>query len=307
MKACGKDVQVQGGLIRIARLAADGYEFLEDPEAALDALRESGIRIDLFTFIQKLPHTSPKYDYPMEWDNVAALPVCTFDQWWTRQIDFKVRNKVRKAEKNGVSVREVPFDDAIVQGIWEVYNESRIRQGRRFWHYGKDLETVRRENSTFLDRTIFIGAFLGEDLIGFAKLVTDEAQTQAGLMQIVSMVCHRDKAPTNALIAEAVRSCAGRGIPYLVYSKFSYGKKQQDSLSNFKQHNGFQRMELPRYYVPLTLAGRAALRLGLHRGFVDHIPEPVLARLRAIRSLWYDRMFQGAKEPQRGSRPTPTP
>ena len=33
MKVCGKDIQVQGGLIRIARLKADGFEFLEDPEA----------------------------------------------------------------------------------------------------------------------------------------------------------------------------------------------------------------------------------------------------------------------------------
>ena len=296
MKACGKDVQVQGGLIRIARLAADGYEFLEDPEAALDALRESGIRIDLFTFIQKLPHTSPKYDYPMEWDNVAALPVCTFDQWWTRQIDFKVRNKVRKAEKNGVSVREVHFDDALVQGISAIYNESPIRQGKPFWHYGKDLETVRRENATFLDRSVFLGAFLGESMIGFAKLVSDEAQVQAGLMQILSMIQHRDKAPTNALIAQAVRSCGARGIPYLVYSKFTYGKKQRDSLSDFKQYNGFQRIEVPRYYVPLTLAGRVTLVLGLHHRLADHIPEPVLIQLRKLRSLWHHRRLQVARD-----------
>jgi len=296
MKICGKDIQVQGGLIRIARLAADGYEFLEDPESALDALRESGIRIDLFTFTQKLPHTQPKYGYPMEWDNVAALPVSTFDHWWTRQVSFKVRNKVRLAEKRGVSVREVPFDDALVRGISAIYNESSIRQGKPFWHYGKDLETVRRENATFLDRSVFIGAFLGESMIGLAKLVSDEVQGQAGLMQILSMIQHRDKAPTNALIAQAVRSCAERGIPYLVYSKFSYGKKQRDSLIDFKQYNGFQRIELPRYYVPLTLAGRAAFGLGLHHRLADRIPEPVLARLLKIRSLWYGRKFQVAKE-----------
>ena len=44
-------------------------------------------------------------------------------------------------------------------------------------------------------------------------------------MQIVSMVGHQDKAPTNALIAQAVRSCAERGIPYLWYANMSYGKK----------------------------------------------------------------------------------
>src|SRR6266581_7345999 len=292
MKVCGKEIQVQGRLIRIARLAADRYEFLEDPEPVLDGLRKSGIRIDLFTFMQKLPKTSPKYRYPMVRDNFAALPVSTFDDWWTKQIDFKVRNKVRKSEKNGVSVREVHFDDALVQGISAIYNESPIRQGKPFWHYGKDLETVRMENATFLDRSAFFGAFLGDSLIGFAKLVSDEDQGQAALMQILSMVQHRDKAPTNALIAQAVRSCADRHIPYLVYAKFPHGKKQPDSLADFKRYNGFQRIEVPRYYIPLTLAGRVAFALGLHHRLADRIPEPVLVQLRKIRSRWYGRKFQ---------------
>jgi hypothetical protein len=295
MRVCDKDIRIEGRLIRIARLEGDGFEFLEDPDAALNDLRQLKGRIDLFTFIQKLPATSPKYSYPMEWDNVAALSISTFDHWWARQINDKTRNMVRRAEKKGVAVREVPFDDVLVQGISAIYNESPIRQGKPFWHYGKDLETVRKENGTFLDRSVFIGAFLGGSLIGFAKLVSDEVRGQAGLMQIISMIQHRDKASANALIAQSVRSCAERRIPYLVYAKFSYGKKQRDSLSDFKRYNGFQRMELPRYYIPLTLAGQAALRLGLHRGLVDHIPESVLARLREIRNLWYNRKFQAAK------------
>ena len=79
------------------------------------------------------------------------------------------------------------------------------------------------------------------------------------------------------------------GIPYLVYSNFSYGKKQRDGLSDFKERNGFQRIDLPRYYVPLTRTGRAAFRLGLHRGFVDHFPEPVTAKLRDSGKSWYNR------------------
>ena len=50
-------------------------------------------------------------------------------------------------------------------------------------------------------------------VIGFAKLVPDEDHQQAALMQILSMVSHRDKSPTNALIAQAVRSCAERRNP----------------------------------------------------------------------------------------------
>ncbi len=115
-------------------------------------------------------------------------------------------------------------------------------------------------------------------------------------MQILSMVQHRDKAPTNALIAQAVRSCADRHIPYLVYAKFPHGKKQPDSLADFKRYNGFQRIEVPRYYIPLTLAGRVAFALGLHHRLADRIPEPVLVQLRKIRSRWYGRKFQVAKE-----------
>jgi hypothetical protein len=283
---CGKEMQVRGRLIRIARLAAEKYDFLDDPEAALQALRRSGARVDLLTFTQQLPDVTPRYDYPLEWDNLAALPVSTFDHWWTRQINGKTRNMVRRAEK-ALTVREVPFDDDLVRGIHTIYNESPIRQGRPFWHYGKDLEIVRRENGTFLERSVFIGVFLDTTLVGFAKLVSDGEGRQAGLMQILSMIRHRDKSPTNALIAQAVRSCAQRGIKFLVYSQFAYGRKERDGLSDFKEHNGFLRMDLPRYYVPLTAVGRLALRLRLHRDVVDHVPEPVLAQFRKVRSRWH--------------------
>jgi hypothetical protein len=112
-------------------------------------------------------------------------------------------------------------------------------------------------------------------------------------MQIVSMIRHRDKAPTNALIAQTVRSCAERGISHLWYANFSYGKKQRDSLADFKLHNGFQKVKLPRYYIPLTVVGRIALSLGLHHKAADWIPEPLAARYRKIRSLWYARRFPG--------------
>jgi hypothetical protein len=291
VKVCGHEIKVQGTLIRIAQLEADSYRFLDNPDEVLNALRRCGTRVDLFTFMQKLTERSPKYAYPMEWDNLAALPVSTFDHWWTQQLGFKGRNKAKQAEKKGVAVREVPFDDKLVEGIWKIYNECPVRQGRPFTHFGKDLNTVRREEATFLDSSIFIGAFLGDKLIGFAKLLHDEARTQAGLLNIVSMIQERDKAPTNALVAQAVRACAERQIPYLVYSKFTYGKKQPDSVSDFKKRNGFQQIDLPRYYVPLNAAGRAALKFGLHRGFAELVPEPVVAKVRNLRNAWYNRKF----------------
>ena len=155
------------------------------------------------------------------------------------------------------------------------------------------------EEATFLDRSFFLGAFLDGALIGFVKLTANETGTQANLMNILSMIKHREKAPTNALIAHAVRACAGRGISYLVYQRFSYGRKPADGIMKFKEVNGFKQYDLPRYFVPLTPLGRAALRLGLHHRLKERLPEAIAGRLRGIRNAWYNRKLQTVREPAR--------
>jgi hypothetical protein len=291
-----RNIKVEGGLLRIGRIDGEKYKFVSDPGPLLEGIPHSGVRIDLFTFLQKLPASSPKYSYSMEWDNVAALPVSTFDHWWTQQIDNKTRNMVRRAEKKGIAVREVPFSETLAMGIHEIYNECPVRQGRAFPHYGKDKDTVHREAATFLDSSVFIGAYQEEQLVGFIKLTLDETGNQAGLMHIVSMVKHRDKAPTNALLAHAVRVCADRRVAFLTYSNYAYGNKQHDSLSAFKENNGFKRVDVPRYWVPLTPLGSVALRTGLHHKLIDYLPESIIAKLRSYRSAWYDHKFRTATQ-----------
>ncbi len=292
---CNQQIRVAGRWLRIASLDADKYMFLDDPSAVIEHLKRSKSKVDLFTFLQRVSEPEPKYAYPMEWDNMAVVSITTFDDWWNKQIGFKARNKAKQAEKKGVVIREVGFDHSLARGIWAIYNETPVRQGRRFPHYGKDYETVYREEATYLSNSIFIGAYIGDLLIGFIKLVHDQSGTQAGLMNIVSMIAHREKAPTNALLAQAVRSCAQRGKRHLVYSNFAYGKKQKSGLSDFKERNAFVRVDLPRYYVPLTLRGALALRLGLHHRFVDHLPESIAAKLRAYREAWYNRRLNSAE------------
>jgi hypothetical protein len=292
----GKEIHIAGRALRIAQPHGDRYRFLDDPAPVIDKLRASGERVDLFTFAQRLPDSEPKFSYSFEWDNFAVLPITTFEHWWNHQLRSYPRNRARQAEKKGVVLREIPFDRELVAGIREIYNECPIRQRRRFPHYGKDFETVHREGSTFLESSIFIGAFLEDKLIGFVKLVPDETGTQAGLMNILSMVKHRDKVPTNALLAYAVRACASRGIQYLVYSKFDYGKKDHDGLRDFKERNGFQRVNSPRYYVPLTAMGWAAFRLGLHHNISELVPEGVAKKLRDLRAAWYEQRYRTAME-----------
>jgi hypothetical protein len=285
----GFPVGISGTIVKLGQIR-DEYWMegnVDDPEALVKAIRDSGAKIDVFTFSQKLPETLPKYEYPMEWDNVAALHVESFDHWWTTQVNDKTRNMVRKAKKRGVEVRVANFDAAFVEGITAIYNETPIRQGRAFRHYGKDADTVRLENATFQDRCTFLGAYLENELIGFVKLVY--AGETAGMMQILSLVKARDKAPNNALVAKAVELCAQRRVRYLTYSKFVYGKKGVDPVAEFKHHNGFRKMDVPKYYVPLNLRGRIGLALGLHQEFADLMPQKLALRLRDVRAKWYEK------------------
>jgi len=295
MRLFNQDIIVQGRSVRIAHLDGEKYTFPNDPEAVEQGLRSSGTRIDLFTFLQKLPDTSLRYSYPHEMDNLAVLPVSTFENWWNNQIRSYPRNRARQAEKKGVVLREVPFGEELVRGICGIYNETPVRQGKRFPHYGMTMERAWQYAGTFLDRSVYVGAFVGDTMIGFIKLSMDECRTQACLVHILSMVQHKDKAPTNALIAEAVRTCAKQGVSYLVYEHFNYGNKA-DSLTHFKEVNGFHRVDIPRYYVPLTARGRIALRFGFHHRIIERIPESLAGRFRDLRRAWYAHRYNISTE-----------
>ncbi len=138
---------------------------------------------------------------------------------------------------------------------------------------------------------------MGEELIGFIRVVWDESLVQGSLMNILSKICHRDKCPTNALICEAVKICERRGLKNLVYGCYAFGGREVDNLTDFKQKTGFQRVEVPRYYVPLTAWGKVAYRLGLHRRFVDRLPEGIGNKLRELRAGWYERRQAGKAAP----------
>src|SRR5690606_11595527 len=213
---------------------------------------------------------TPRYPFRVEWENWAVIPVRTYEDWWEGRLPQETRKNVRRAQKRGVEVRSVPFDDDLVRGIHRIYNETPVRQGRLFWHYGKDLEAVHRINVTYLDRSEFIGAFFGGELIGFVKVVFVDGIAE--LMQILSMNSHYDKRRMKALQAHTVKVCVERKCSYLVYGQYTYGSKTDSSLAEFKRRNGFEQLDFPRYYVPLTLKGKLAIMLGLHLGAANLIP-----------------------------------
>lgn len=283
-------VTIIGSFIRVARVF-DAYWLeaakLPDPRRVVEQLRKLPHPPDLFTFTQRVPDTQPKLDYHLEWDNVAVVPVSTHDHWLQKQISSASRRNVRTSEKKGVTVRVCAFDEAYIRGIMAISDESPFRAGRRYWHYGKDFASVDAEQGTYRERATYLGAFLGDEMIGYLKLVWD-ART-AAIMQIVSKMKSRDTRPNNAMLSEAVRLCAERGIGYLQYERFVYGNKVDSSLTRFKRENGFVRMDVPMYYVPLTMKGRLVLKLGLHKNQKDRLPLWLTKPLLQLRDSWYAR------------------
>lgn len=265
----GKSFLIQGRSIRVARLEDEWYEDLQDPEVIKASLRDLIPSPDVLTFWQRLPDVVPRYRYCMEHESIAALTIESYSSWWEKQVDSKTRNMVRKAEKKGVVVRTTEFDDSFVEGMTSIFNETPVRQGKHFWHYGKDFQTVKNEFSRFLFREEILGAYIGGELIGFIMLAF--AGNYAALGQIISKIAHRDKAPNNLLVAKAVERCAEKGIPYLVYANWVEG-----SLGDFKRHNGFEKVDLPRYFVPLSAMGKIFVTCKLYRGPQAIIPSPVL-------------------------------
>jgi hypothetical protein len=259
------DVDLSGQFFRMARLHNEYYDYLSDPSGFIAKMRNTGAKIDLFTFVSEIHDRSPKYDFHLEHDRIAVIPLTTYEHWWKNQISDKTRNMARKAAKKGIEIKVVPFDDDFVRGIMGINDEAPIRQGKPYWHYREDFETVKRLNITFVDQSEFIGAYLGTELIGYIKLV--KGNGKASLMQILSKIAHRDKAPNNALMAKAVEICTEQKIPALHYAYWS-----RRGLGDFKISHGFECVDIPRYYVPLTRKGAVVLKCRLHHKLKERIP-----------------------------------
>lgn len=278
---------VRGKWIRIA--AVHDEEWLEreigDPDLCIRTLREmSRPCADIFTFAQMLPATEPKYGYPFEWVSTAVAHVQDFNDWWKR-LPQETRKNVRRSEKRGVSVRLQEFDDELVRGIAAVQNETPVRQGRRYPHYGKTFDQVKKDHSGFVDRSDFICAYSGDEFVGFLKLVY--RGRIASVLQLNSKMSHYDKRPANALLAKAVELCSAKGVSYLTYGRFNYGNKGDSSLREFKLRNGFYEILVPRFYVPLTTWGEICVRAKLYRGLLSILPSFVITTLVRVRANWY--------------------
>ena len=292
----GNTVLAGGSWIKTASVMDEEFlegEVIRNPVEFIRQLRMNQLKADIFTFSQKIPDVSPRHKYHYEWDNFAVIPITTYSEWWNKRVERDVRKAVNRATRLGVVVRVAELDDSFLEGIRRIYNESPVRQGKPFWHYQKDFETIKRENSTYRDRCICIGAYFEDELIGFIRML--RVGTLAMTLQVISMMGHSEKKPTNALIAKAVEVCEANQFSHLIYSRFMYNNLHS-SLTEFKRRNGFEQVLVPKYYVPLTIKGSIAIRMGLHLPMGHWIPASILAKLKLIRSSWHSTRIQISAE-----------
>lgn len=272
------EISINGTFFRMAKLRHEWFEFPDEPAALAGKLKQHKPVPDLFTFLQEAHVPRPEFPFYRETVSASLLTIKSFDDWW-ENLHFKARNKARKAQKTGVEIHDVELNDAFVQGVEKIYNESPLRQGRKFTHYGKDFATIKSDLASFPKESSFIGAYFKGELIGFMKLF--EGNGIMRLIHIIATLAHRDKCVMDALIAHAVKICDQKKIAHL-----HYGDWTSRGLGAFRVKYNFQRHDCPRYFIPLTSRGKFMLNLRLHRPLRERLPQGWTDRLIAVRNHW---------------------
>ena len=192
-------IEITGRIIRIARIKNEWYEDVSNPDQFI-IKNNLNQKADIFTFWQRLPENRDRNTIIIANGTMwQAIPVTNYDHWFTRQIDRKTRNILKKSQKLGVVVRKVPFSDKFVRDVERIFNESPMRQNQVFLHFGKSFELIKREfEEKFVNRSDFLGAFYHDELIGFITFTNTEHY--AIIDQILSKLQYRDTSSTNALI-----------------------------------------------------------------------------------------------------------
>jgi hypothetical protein len=110
-------------------------------------------------------------------------------------------------------------------------------------------------------------------------------------IHIIAKINHRDKCVMDALIGRAVEICDQRKLGHLHYGSWTDG-----GVGEFRSKHGFQKVEVPRYFVPLTLRGQVMLKLKLHRPLRERLPKSWIRPLVDLRTKINSMKYKPAKE-----------
>lgn len=74
-------------------------ETVTNLESFVTQLKRSGLKADLFTFAQRVPDTTPKYSYKIEWENSAVIPITTFSDWWKERTEYSIKKSCQSLQE----------------------------------------------------------------------------------------------------------------------------------------------------------------------------------------------------------------
>ena len=247
-------------------------EHMYDVDPNREVLRSLSIKgVDLFTFIQRNflnPATKKKYKLLSCSESIGLLHIKSYDDWF-KSLGSRGRF-VRQSERNGLKTEIVNIDKNFIKSALAIYNETPVRQGRKYSGYGLTLYEVEKKFSR-MNASEVLGAYLYNELIGL--ILVEYGDRVASLKSFLSLIGHRDKNPNSALMAATVKRCYEKGYTFLTYGNMGYNP----GLDYFKHSNGFRIFFVPRYYLPLSTKGKLAIRLGVHRP-LEHFFSPTIAR-----------------------------
>ena len=258
-------VQQRRFFAKIGHLSKEYEQNVVPTDLLINKLNERNL--DIFTFIERSwCHKFLKI--PKNWiqtkDNIAMLHLENYEDWW-KKIGKKTRNMIRKAKKSGLVTNISQPNEKLAEGIRKIYNETPIRQGRHFLHYGLTLKTVTRRISSSKN-SIFVGSYFEDELVGFIQLIIGDKIVI--ISQILSKVAHWDKAVNNSLIATTIKICSNKNVKWIMYGRMG----NHPSLDNFKNNNGFMKYTIPRYYIILTKKGKIISKFKLQKNIKDLLP-----------------------------------
>ena len=155
------------------RIANDPKEYersvIPDSSSPAEVFRKRSRHLQLRRKKLDLKIPNPPSNWLKTEDNVALLQVIDYKDWW-ETVGKKTRNMVRRAEKAGIETKVTEPDENFIEGVWKIYNETPIRQGRPFPYYGITKQST--ENILKLTPgATFIGAFFQGEVVGFLQLI----------------------------------------------------------------------------------------------------------------------------------------
>jgi len=192
----------------------------------------------------------------------------SFEEIWMNKFSKHARNRARKAEKQGVSVREIKaFEDWISD--MHLCNMSSFCRQKRYPRYPHSetnafLVYLNKHRAVLQENYRVYGAFFGEHLIAYMATVQFSELILISLMMSLSDFLY--KCPNNALLRHIVHHACEGDFRWIFYS---YDRVSQSSgrpsllssLIEFKFDHGFREYPMMIYSLGLTHAGRVLQQL----------------------------------------------